>query len=163
MVCGDEGACQRVVTRWYAVTMRVRQLSHSVYQVQYHLVWGTKYRRKIIKPYVKKELVRSLYKTQRRHPAWFFHEINTDQDHVHLLIEIPPTDAVSKVVKELKSESSKHLRKCFPFIRKMSDETAVWSIGYYVSTVGLNEQNIRKYIERQGKHDQPIDITAELS
>lgn len=143
--------------------MRIRQLNHSVYQVQYHLVWGTKYRRKIIKPYVKKELIRSLYKTQRSYPDWYFHQINTDADHVHILIEIPPKYAVSKVVKELKTRSSKDLKKKFPFIRKMSDGNAVWSIGYFVSTVGLNEENIRKYIEKQGKQDRSIDVTAELS
>jgi putative transposase len=67
------------------------------------------------------------------------------------------------VVRELKSRSSKHLRDKFKFIKKMSNDNAVWSIGYFMSTVGLNEKSIRKYIERQGNQDKPIDITAELT
>jgi len=61
----------------YAVNMRIRRLNHSVYQLQYHLVWGTKYRRKFLKHYVRKTLIDSLYKTQKRYPDWFFHKINT--------------------------------------------------------------------------------------
>jgi putative transposase len=143
--------------------MRIRQLNHSVYQGQYHLVWGTKYRRKILKHYVRKELIKSFYKTQKSYPDWYFIKINTDNDHVHILMEIPPKYSVSKVVQELKSRSSKALRKKFPFIKKMSDDNAIWAIGFFMSTVGLNEESIRKYIEKQGNQDKPIDITAELS
>jgi putative transposase len=75
----------------YAVSMRIRHLQHSVYQVQYQLVWGTKYRRKVLKYYACKELVHSLYTVPRRHPTWYFHSINTGDDHVHLLMEIPPS------------------------------------------------------------------------
>ena len=78
-------------------------------------------------------------------------------------MEIPPKYSVSKVVQELKSRSSKALRKKFPFIKKMSDDNAIWAIGFFMSTVGLNEESIRKYIEKQGNQDKPIDITAELS
>ena len=78
-------------------------------------------------------------------------------------MEIPPKYSVSMVVRELKSRSSKHLKNKFKFIKKMSDDNAVWSIGYFMSTVGLNEDNIRKYIERQNERDRSIDVTAEYS
>ena len=78
-------------------------------------------------------------------------------------MEIPPKYSVSKVVQELKSRSSKDLKKKFPFIKKMISDTGVWSIGFFMSTVGLNEENIRKYIEKQGEQDKPKDITAEFS
>ena len=77
--------------------MRIRQLNHGVYQVLYHLVWGTKYRRKFLKHYVRTELIKSLYNIQKRHPDWYLHKINTGDDHVHILLEFPP-----KYIKTLK-------------------------------------------------------------
>lgn len=143
--------------------MRIRQLSHSVYQTEYHLVWVTKYRRKYIKDYVKVELVKSIYKILRRFPDWYLVKINTGVDHVHLLLEIPPTYAISSVVRELKTYTSIDLRKRFPFIRNMYDKEEMWSVGYFVSTIGINEEMIKKYIERQDKHDRGIDVSSEFS
>ena len=142
--------------------MRIRQLNHSVYQVLYHIVWGTKYRRKFLKHYVRSELVKVLYFSQKRHPDWYFHQINAGDDHVHLLMEIPPNRAVATVVQELKSCSSLYLRNKFKFINQIYNHSGIWSTGYFVSTVGLNEDNIRKYIERQNNFDIGIDITMEL-
>ena len=142
--------------------MRIRQLNHSVYQILYHIVWGTKYRRKILKHYVRSELIKSFYKTQNRHPDWYFHKINTGDDHVHLLLEFPPFLTVAAVVQELKSCSSFHLRKKFKFINDMYNHSGIWSDGYFVSTVGLNENNIRLYIERQNNYDRGVDITSEI-
>jgi putative transposase len=143
--------------------MRIRQLNHSVYQVLYHLVWGTKYRRKILKHYVRAELIKSLYNVQKRHPDWYFHKINTGDDHVHILLEIPPFYSLAAVAQELKSLSCSHLRKKFKFINEIYSHSGIWSVGYFVSTVGLNEDNIRKYIERQNNFDTGVDITEEIA
>jgi putative transposase len=146
--------------------MRIRRLNHSTYQAQYHLVWGTKYRRKWIKDYVKVELIKVLYKTQRRHPAWYFQAINTDQDHIHIQMEIPPSDSVAEVVQELKACSSSLLKKRFPFIQRMYSQTksgGIWATGYFFSTIGLNEETIRKYIQMQGQEELPLDVTNEFS
>ncbi len=153
----------------YDVSMRIRRLNHSVYQIQYHLVWGTKYRRKFLKHYVRKELIRSLYQIQRKYPDWYFHKINTGEDHVHLLIEIPPKYSISKVVQVLKSVTSAHILKKFKFIRHIyrnniaNNKSGVWSVGYFVSTVGLNEEQIKKYIDNQNKYDLGFDISSEFS
>ena len=144
--------------------MRIRRLNHSVYQLQYHLVWGTKYRRKILKHYVRSELIKSLYDTQRRHPEWYFHSINTGLDHVHLLIEIPPKYAVANVVRDLKACSCAHLKRRFPFINKIYRKRgSLWSVGYFVSSVGLNENSIRKYIEHQSRYDRGFSVSDEFS
>lgn len=143
--------------------MRIRRLNHSVYQIQYHIVWGTKYRRKILKHYVRRELIKSLYQVQEQFPDWYFDKINTGDDHVHLLMEIPPTYTIVEVVQKLKGHSSKHLRKMFKFINEMYTESGIWSTGYFVSTVGLNEEQIRKYIQLQNKYDQSEDLAAEFS
>ena len=142
--------------------MRIRRLNHSIYQVQYHIVWGTKYRRKILKDYVKVELIKSLYKTQKHYPTLYFHSINTDQDHIHIQIEIPPKYSVAAIVQKLKVFSNIHLKQKFKFIREMEDGS-VWSVGYYVSTIGLNEQMIKRYIRNQGEEDKGVNAAFEFS
>lgn len=143
--------------------MRIRALNHSVYQTEYHIVWGTKYRRKLFKNYVKVELIKSFYKILRQHPDWYLHNLNTDLDHVHLLLEFPPKYSISEVVQVFKSLSSLHLRKCFKFIDRLYPHSGVWGTGYFVSTVGLNEKQIKQYIIRQGTQDRGVDITSEFS
>jgi len=143
--------------------MRIRKLNHSVYQVQYHLVWGTKYRRKYLKHYVRTELIKSLYQTQRRHPDIYIHNINTGDDHVHMQIEIPPTHSIPAVIRDMKSNSSTHLRKRFSFITRIYQDSGIWSTGYFISTIGLNEANIQKYINNQNTDDRGRDVTSEFS
>ena len=134
--------------------METRHLNHSTYKLQYHLVWGTKYRYKWLKDYVKAELLHSLYDTVKKYPTLYIHTVNTDQDHVHVQLQIPPNIAISDAVQKLKGNSSVHLRKKFKFIKDMYlDKDGIWSVGYFVSSIGLNEDQIRKYIEWQGKKE----------
>lgn len=142
--------------------MRIRQLNHTVYQTNYHIVWGTKYRRKYLKEYVRNELVKALYRIQRRFPDWYLIKMNTGEDHVHVLMEIPPKYSISEVVQKLKAESALTLKQKFKFIRNIYGDTGIWSTGYFVSTVGLNEAQIRKYIERQNNFDRGVDLTDEF-
>ena len=136
--------------------MRIQSLNHSTYQHQYHVVWGTKYRRKWLKEYVKQELITSVYDTIKKYPTLFVLAINTDQDHVHLQIEIPPNVAVSDVVQRIKSNASKHLKSKFKFIERIYlEKDGIWSVGYFSSTVGLNEDQVRRYIEWQDKKEKP--------
>lgn len=135
--------------------MRIQHLNHSTYQLQYHIVWGTKYRKKYLKPYVKAELLHSFYATCTKYPTLYIQTVNTDQDHVHLQIEISPNVRVSDAVQKLKSNSSFYLKKTFKFIREMYVEDSIWSVGYFVSSIGLNEHQIKKYIQYQGKTEKP--------
>ena len=75
--------------------MRIQHLNHSTYQHQYHIVWGTKGRRKILKPYVLVELRRSLRAVCKQYPTLTIVSMNTDNDHVHLQLEVAPNVAVS--------------------------------------------------------------------
>lgn len=134
--------------------MRTRVLNHSVYEVQYHLVWGVKYRRKILKKYVKADLIKSIHKLQKTYPSWYIHKINTDVDHIHILMEIPPKYSVSEVVQKIKIHTSKELRNKFEFIdRIFGRREGIWGVGYYVSTVGMDEDRISQYIAHQGNQD----------
>jgi putative transposase len=85
-----------------------------------------------------------------RYPDIIVNERSVQDDHVHIMIEIPPKYAVSKIVGEIKAHTAKKLRKHFEYMHR-ADE--VWSIGYFVSTIGINEQVIRAYIQNQETQD----------
>jgi len=79
---------------------------------------------------------------------------NHDRDHVHIMISIPPKMSVGSVVRIIKSNTARELKEKFEHIRKAYWGTeSVWSGGYFVSTVGMNEEVIRKYVELQGQED----------
>jgi len=81
-------------------------------------------------------------------------EINHDQDHIHLLVSIPPKLSVGSVVRILKANTARALKKKFDYLNKVYWGTdGIWSEGYFVSTVGANEEQIRKYIQKQGEED----------
>ena len=138
-------------------------MNHCVYQVMYHIVWGTKYRRKVLKDYTKKDLIQSVKKVQRKYPTWYVHELNIDEDHIHIVIEVPPKDSISKVVQEIKVQSSKDLRRRYKYMDRIYKEVGIWEVGYYVSTVGLNEKQIRHYVQKQGDESKGVDVTTEYS
>lgn len=139
--------------------MRTRSLNHSTYKHQYHVVWGTRSRRKFLKPYVHEYFLIELKKLISKYPTLHLISVNTNEDHVHLQIEIPPNIAVSTAIQRLKSETSKKIRKKFKFIDRIYLEKGIWSVGYFSSTVGLNETQIKKYIEYQDKIDQGTQLT----
>lgn len=143
--------------------MRIRSLNHSQYQIEYHIVWGTKYRRKYIKEYVKQELRKYLYHATKKYPTLHIFSFNTNDDHVHIQIEIPPDLSIAAVVQKLKAESSAYLKKKFKFIRDMYIDGSIWSVGYFVSTVGLNEEMIKRYIANQGRKDRGTTISLGFS
>lgn len=147
---------------WYACCMRIRSLNHSRYQLQYHIVWGTRYRRKYIKEYVKNELRDCFYSIIKKYPTLYLFSYNTNDDHVHIQIEIPPNLSIAAVVQRIKAESSQHLRKKFKFIREMYIDGSIWSVGYFASSVGLNEQMIERYIANQGKADRGTTLRSGL-
>jgi len=81
-------------------------------------------------------------------------EVNHDKDHLHLLISIPPTMSVGKAIGIIKQNTARNLKKKFTHIKKIYWGTeAIWSEDYFVSTVGINEAIIQRYIENQGKKD----------
>ena len=87
-------------------------------------------------------------------PSVTIEECNIQIDHIHMLLIIPPKYSVADVVAQLKARTSGLLRKKFDWLAKVYwKENIVWSPGYFVSTVGINEQQIRKYIKYQQSQD----------
>ena len=134
--------------------METRKQAHCIYQCQYHVVFIPKYRYEILTKGVKKYLEIKLDEIRKYYPEIEYVERNIQPDHVHLILSFPPKYSVSKVVGIIKQNTSKSLREKFDFIKKRYPSLgAVWSVGYYVATVGLDEVVIRKYVKYQEKED----------
>lgn len=87
-------------------------------------------------------------------PGVTIETIGFDQDHLHMVMVIPPKYSISEVMGQLKSQSASHMRKSFGWLKKVYwKENLVWSPGYFVSSVGIDEEVIRSYVEHQGKQD----------
>jgi putative transposase len=118
------------------------------------VVWPTKYRREILNPGVQKYLLDILKELPKYRPELIIKEVNTDLDHIHLLVSIPPSITVGSVVRLLKSNTANALNEKFPHLREVYWGTrSIWSAGYFVSTVGINEELVRRYIQNQGLED----------
>ena len=123
---------------------------------KYHIVFTPKYRRKIIYNKLRKdvkEIIQDLCK-------WKGVEIiegHAMPDHIHLLVAIPPKMSVSEFMGYLKGKSAMMIFDRHSNLKYKFGNRNFWSTGYYVSTVGLNEATIAKYIREQEKHDQMMD------
>ena len=134
--------------------METRFSGHSVYRTEYHIVWIPKYRRRILNPGVRAYLDKLLPRVLETMPGCEIVEYNIQVDHIHMLMIIPPKYAVSNVVGRIKGVTSSKLRKRFSWLRKVYwKENLVWSAGYFVSTVGIDEDKILRYVKWQGSQD----------
>ena len=134
--------------------MKYIKAAHSAYYLQYHIVWVCKNRRRILKPGVCGYIKKLLLKLLRSMPGVKLETIGFDKDHIHMVMSIPPGYSIASVVGKLKSQSSSQLRKYFPWLDKVYwNENIVWSPGYFVSSVGVDEVTIKKYVELQGRQD----------
>ena len=99
-------------------------------------------------------LQKSILGVMRRYPEIEIIEVNTDLDHMHVLISLAPKMSVSEAVNIIKSNTGKSMRRKFPWLDRVYRNTeGIWSIGYFVSTVGITEELIQRYIRWQGKED----------
>jgi putative transposase len=134
--------------------MSYKKQSNCVYLCHYHLVFATKYRRKIINKGMSEFLRGRLREITEYHPEIEFLEYNHDKDHIHLLVSIPPKMSVGDVVRVIKTNTARKLKVSFPFLKKVYWGTdSIWSGSYFVSTIGISDAVIRRYIEHQGQED----------
>lgn len=135
--------------------MEVRLTAHCAYRLQYHVVWVCKYRRRILKSGVRDYLYKVLLGLLRSMPGVEIETIGFDGDHLHMVMVIPPKYSISDVMGQLKSQSSSRLRKKFHWLSKVYwKENILWSPGYFVSSVGVDEKTIKRYVEYQGRQDE---------
>ena len=135
--------------------MEIRVLAHSAYRTQYHIVWVTKYRHRVLKPANFKKRAEEVVKDiAGRIVGVEVVELNAQPEHVHMVAIIPPKYAVSKVIEIIKSQSAKVMRREIEWFDKLYYDTpSLWSVGFFVSTIGLDEEMIKKYVRYQQKQD----------
>jgi putative transposase len=140
----------------------IDSLSHTRWECKYHVVFIPKYRRK------------ALYAELRRHLGEKFRDLAEQRecrieeghlliDHVHMLISIPPKYSVAQVVGYLKGKSAIHIARSYAGRRKDYRGQHFWARGYFVSTVGRDEQAVRQYIQQQEQEDRRLDQLQLLS
>jgi putative transposase len=132
--------------------MSTRKLAHVVWDCKYHIVIVPKYRYKVFT----KEIKEAVKNEVKKLCVWKRIEIiegHVSKDHVHMCLAIPPKYAISDVIGMLKGKVAIRLFNRFPELRKKYWGNHFWSRGYYVNTVGKNEEQIRQYIKDQDKLD----------
>jgi putative transposase len=134
--------------------MEYVKTAHSMYYLRYHVVWVCKYRRRILNPGMCGYIRKLMPKLVRSTPGVTVESIGFDKDHVHMVMSIPPKYSISSVMGKLKSQSASQLRKKFAWLRKVYwNENIVWSPGYFASSVGVDEETVKRYVEHQGRQD----------
>ena len=131
-------------------------LAHTKWLCKYHIVFSPKYRRKIIYNQYK-ESVGGIIKTLCKYKGVEIIEGHLMPDHVHLLLSIPPKMSVASFMGYLKGKSSLMIFDKHTNLKYKFGNRKFWAEGYYVSTVGLNEETIKKYIQEQEKADIALD------
>ena len=133
-----------------------QSLSHTVWECKYHVVWIPKYRRKSLYEQLRKHLGQVLRELARQKES-MIEEGHLMPDHVHMLISIPPKYGVSQVVGYIKGKSAIHIARTFLGRKKNFTGQHFWARGYFVSTVGRDEQMIREYIKKQETEDRRLE------
>ena len=125
---------------------------HSIYNLKFHLVVVTKYRHKCITPDMLEDL-KSISNDFLNKKGGSILEMNGEEDHIHILFEIPPQVELASMVCSLKTVTSRLIRKKYSdYLKKFYWEPVFWSRSYCIlSTGGATIETIRKYIENQGK------------
>ena len=132
----------------------IRTLSHCYYDLKYHFVWTPKYRRKVLDDEkVKQELTR-IFTSVAKWKQMEIIELNIQLDHIHMIILASPTYSVSYIMQIIKGKSSSWLKKKIRNKQNLFEKGSLWARGYFVSTVGIDEFIIRRYVQHQSKHNQ---------
>jgi len=120
-----------------------------VYAIQYHLVWCVKYRHKVLVGKVEDDIKKLLHAIALEHDV-IICEMETDEDHIHLLVECKPQHYLPDIMKSLKGVSARLLFKLHPELKSRLWGGHLWNPSYFVATVSENtEEQIRNYIQNQ--------------
>lgn len=125
---------------------------HNKNLLMVHLIFVTKYRKSLFHGAFRTDVKQYIYETAQRY-HWYIRRMETDKDHIHILLQYNPTDSITNIVSRLKQESTykawnHHYEYLSQFYWK---ERTLWSDGYFAATVGdVSKATIERYIENQG-------------
>lgn len=127
---------------------------HSIFYAMYRIVLATKYRRRLLRGGIEEYLKTNLQIIGRHYPEIGIFETAIDEDHLQMLVSVPPKIAISQAVNIIKISTANAMIEKFQFLKRLyNGGGGIWSGGYFVSTVEINEEIINKYIEYQGDED----------
>lgn len=127
--------------------MKYRYGSHTVYNIEYHFVWVTKYRYKVLRGEIGERVRELVRQTCEAFEIRIIRGV-VSSDHVHILVSAPPTLAPSEIMRRVKGRSSKRLFEEYPHIKKRYWGKHFWARGYFCATVGqMTEEMIKNYLE----------------
>ena len=138
---------------------RFKRLSHSLYECKYHLVFCPKYRYRILKAEIGEYVKQQVYQLCQQKDLVEVIELNVQPDQIHLIVSIPPKYAVSEFMGYLKGKLAIKLFRQYEHLGRRYWGRHLWSRGYCVSTVGLDEEKIRKYVKWHALKDQDDEAT----
>jgi len=136
-----------------------RRLSHSIYECKYHIVFCPKYRYRILRDEVAEYTRRQIYRLCEQKDGVEVLELKVQPDHVHLVASIPPKYAVSNLMGYLKGKLATRLFARYERVGRRYWGRHLWSRGYCVSTIGLDEDKIRKYVKWQEQREKQVEAT----
>ncbi len=119
----------------------------ATYACEYHIIWCTKYRRSVLSSDIQKRFKEFVIASEEKY-GFNVRALETMPDHIHLLISIPPTEAVGVMIGKLKGMTAKVLREEFPHLKSRLPN--LWTRSYFVaSTGGVTLQALKQYVENQ--------------
>jgi putative transposase len=139
------------------MTQRFRKLSHSLYECKYHIVFCPKYRYRIFKEIIGETVRQLVYQLCKQKEQIEVLELNVQPDHVHLVVSIPPKYSVSEFMGYLKGKMALRLFEQYESLGRRYRGRHLWARGYCVSTIGLDEEKIRKYVQWQEKQEKQVE------
>ena len=136
---------------------KYRKLSHVVYKCDYHIVWVPKYRYRILTGEIK-ELLNKDIRSLCEWKGCEIGEMNIQEDHIHLVVSVPPKVSVSELMGVLKGKLAIKLFKSYPVLKKKPYwGNHFWARGYFVCTVGIDEEMIKRYVKYQEKQEKEME------
>ena len=136
---------------------KYKKLAHVIYKCDYHIVWVPKYRLRILTGPIK-DLVNSDIRMLCEWKNSEVVELNVQADHIHLVVSVPPKVSISSLMGVLKGKIAIKLFKSYPGLKKKPYwGNHFWARGYFVSTVGLDEEMIKKYVKHQEKEEKKVE------
>ncbi len=133
---------------------KYRKASHVTYDCRYHIVWITKYRRKILSEEIQKRLNILLHGIAKELYINII-SVGIEEDHVHIYCSIPQSQHLPYVLQMFKGRTSKIIREEFSFyLKQFYWKPFLWAVGYFIATVGeITHDTIKRYVENQGKQE----------
>ena len=134
----------------------IGSLSHTRWECKYHVVFIPKYRRKVVFGQIRRELG-EVFRRLAKQKESEVEEGHVMPDHVHMMLSIPPKYSVAQVVGYIKGKSAIHIARTYMERKRNYIGQHFWARGYFVSTVGRDEEVIRNFIRHQEREDHRID------